>query len=478
MHIKEKNNWLKHLDFLILDIVVISLSFVAANLIYLRSLHYYESSLYGTIFFIILSSKLIIDFAFNPYSGVLKRNNVEEARMAFAYTVHYFLAYTLITYFLKYGSLFSRAVIILTYTIFFIFGYFFRIAWKKMIIDGKAPAFVTNDSISLLIVTERNNIQSILNNINKETYNIYHVSGLCIFDKRLKGEIIDGYPVLCNRGEIYDCVMSKYIKEVFFALEPEKVDKKLISTLVDEGVGIQLDINSIFGLETDNQIINKVGIYKTLGMGVYTFTPSQSVYLVIKRLFDIILSIVVMPFVLLLSVLIKIIYVASGDQASIFYTQKRIGKDGKPFQIFKFRSMVPNADKKLLEILKDEKKKNEWADSHKLISDPRITPLGKLLRKTSLDELPQFLNILRGEMSLVGPRPLVEGELKMHDGLRLYERVKPGITGWWACNGRSNITYKERLELEYYYVKNCSLGLDILTIIRTVICVITKTGAR
>ena len=140
--------------------------------------------------------------------------------------------------------------------------------------------------------------------------------------------------------------------------------------------------------------------------------------------------------------------------------------------------MVYNADEVLAEMLKDEKYKEEWNKNQKFEQDPRITKVGRFIRKTSIDEMPQFINLINGEMSLVGPRPLVEGELENHDGLKLYNKVKPGITGWWACNGRSNIEYRERLELEYYYVQNCSLLLDIICLLRTVLVVLKKEGAK
>ena len=139
---------------------------------------------------------------------------------------------------------------------------------------------------------------------------------------------------------------------------------------------------------------------------------------------------------------------------------------------------VTDADKQLKILLQDEKYRKEWEENQKFANDPRITKLGRILRKTSLDELPQMINILLGDMSLVGPRPLVQGELEQHDGLKLYQRVKPGITGSWGCNGRSNIEYRERLELEYYYVKHCSLYLDLLCIFRTMFAVIKKDGAQ
>ena len=115
--------------------------------------------------------------------------------------------------------------------------------------------------------------------------------------------------------------------------------------------------------------------------------------------------------------------------------------------------MVSNAE----EILKDPTYAKEWEEKQKLKHDHRITKTGEILRKTSMDEMPQFINVLKGEMSVIGPRPLVVDELESHGGLELYTRVKPGITGWWGCNGRSNTSYEERLELEYYYVKNCLL---------------------
>lgn len=210
----------------------------------------------------------------------------------------------------------------------------------------------------------------------------------------------------------------------------------------------------------------------------FTFSGWQKIYIHIKRILDIFFSILAMPFLLLLTLLIKVFYVFKNDENPLFYRQIRIGKDGKEFEIIKFRTMSPDAEAALKELLKDDENKNEWEEYHKLKNDPRVTPFGLFLRKSSLDEFPQFINVLKGDMAIIGPRPLVPGELKMHNGLDLYEKVRPGITGWWACNGRSILTYKERLEYEYYYVKNISLWLDIRTFFKTISCVIGKVGAH
>jgi lipopolysaccharide/colanic/teichoic acid biosynthesis glycosyltransferase len=206
---------------------------------------------------------------------------------------------------------------------------------------------------------------------------------------------------------------------------------------------------------------------------------SKRCYFVIKRVVDIIFSLIGMVFLIPLVFVIKIMYLISKDTDSIFYTQQRVGKDGELIYIYKFRSMILNADEELKKLLKNKKYKKQWDANQKLENDPRITKIGKILRKTSLDEMPQFINVLKGDMSFIGPRPLVVGELDSHSGNHeLYESVRPGITGWWAANGRSDIDYKERLDLEYYYAKNCSILLDIKCFFKTIAVVFLKKGAK
>lgn len=203
------------------------------------------------------------------------------------------------------------------------------------------------------------------------------------------------------------------------------------------------------------------------------------IYLFVKRIFDIFVSLMGMIFLIPIVLFVKIAYILTGDFHSIIYSHNRVGKNGKVFKMYKFRSMVYNADEELKRLLKQKKYKDEWNKYQKLNDDPRITKIGKVLRKTSLDETPQFINILLGHLSLIGPRPLIPGELDAHEGNhKIYESVRPGITGWWAVNGRSATTYKKRLNLEYYYVKNMGFKLDFLCIIKTIKVVFNRTGAK
>lgn len=201
-------------------------------------------------------------------------------------------------------------------------------------------------------------------------------------------------------------------------------------------------------------------------------------YRIVKRIFDILISgislILLSPLFLIIALLIKL-----DSKGKVFYKHKRIGKNGEYIYLYKFRSMYSDSKERLEEMLKDPAIKKEWEENFKLSNDPRITRVGAFLRKASLDELPQLLNILNGDMSIVGPRPIVDDEiLKYGNNKDKLLSVIPGLTGWWACNGRSCTSYDDRMKLELYYVDNKSIKLDIKIIIKTFISVIKRNGAK
>ena len=182
-------------------------------------------------------------------------------------------------------------------------------------------------------------------------------------------------------------------------------------------------------------------------------------------LFSIFFLIFSLPFFIIISILIKL-----SSRGPIFFLQERIGKNNISFKCIKFRTMHPEA-KDILEnlLMNDEKLKMEFEQTHKIKNDPRITTIGKLLRKTSLDELPQFINVLKNEMSIVGPRPIVNKEKnKYAKNLKKVLSVKPGITGLWQVSGRNNLTYKTRIKLDLNYVDNHNFLMDIRILIRTI----------
>jgi len=205
-----------------------------------------------------------------------------------------------------------------------------------------------------------------------------------------------------------------------------------------------------------------------------------NIYLCLKRLMDIFFSIIGILILVPLTVFVKIAYMLSGDFESIFFNHERIGKDGKPFKMYKFRTMVPNADKILKKLLKENKEIAEEYNKYKKIeNDPRITKIGDLLRKLSLDEFPQFINIFIGNMSLVGPRPYLYREKKdMGKYFNIIKQVKPGLTGYWQVNGRNNTDFKDRLLLDEQYIKIRGIRLDIKIIFKTFSKVVLRDGAK
>lgn len=201
----------------------------------------------------------------------------------------------------------------------------------------------------------------------------------------------------------------------------------------------------------------------------------NTLYKKVKRIIDVVLSsiglIVLLPVFAIIALAIKI-----ESKGPVFFKHTRIGKNGKIIKLYKFRSMVDNAEDLIQNFTPEQMK--EYKENYKLTDDPRITKTGKILRKTSLDELPQLINIIKGELSIIGPRPVVQDELEKYGAnAEKFLSVTPGLTGYWAANGRSSTTYEERMEMELFYVDNLSLKLDIQVFFKTIISVLKKEGA-
>lgn len=199
---------------------------------------------------------------------------------------------------------------------------------------------------------------------------------------------------------------------------------------------------------------------------------------VVKRTLDVVIAFIALiflaPIMLVLAFLIR-----NRDGGPALFRQKRIGLDGKEFLCLKFRSMVTNAAEELDKVLKsDPEAAAEWARDQKLRNDPRITPVGRFIRKTSLDELPQLINILKGEMSIIGPRPIVQNEIEKYGVFfQDYASVKPGVTGLWQISGRNDTTYEERVQLDVDYAKKWSIWLDLKILFMTIPAVLFSKGA-
>ena len=484
MQIKGKHSWVKHLDFMLIDLLCLLISYFIAfyskfGTLSIRS----EWSRYVVIISLV---NLVIYLTANPYSGIFRRRYYYEIGRTLVVVGANALFTSLIFYVFKIGAAYSREVFITTYALYFCLTVVMKYLWKKLLVSGKIPLLNTKKVSLFLISDDEEHADRDIHSVYSTDLILYEIKGVHLADgkRTTRPEALqywNGYenvsiPVI---GEEYlRYILDNNINEVLVAAKHGTITPDVYRELIANGVGVDLVVESLLGFQTEEQFVTNIGVNKALSVGMFSFSPAQSFYLILKRLFDILCGLVGVVVLIPITIVVKLAYLLSGDTARIFYRQKRVGMNGKLIHIWKFRSMVPNAGEILEELLKDEKYAKEWAENQKFEHDPRITKVGAVLRKTSVDELPQLINVLRGDMSLVGPRPLVVGELEAHNGLKLYQKVKPGITGWWGCNGRSNIDYRERLELEYYYVKNCSLYLDLLCILRTVWAVLKKDGAQ
>ena len=206
----------------------------------------------------------------------------------------------------------------------------------------------------------------------------------------------------------------------------------------------------------------------------------KNIYFAFKRIFDIFVGLIGTILLIPMAVIIKIAYMISGDFYPILFKQARIGKNGKTIYIYKFRSMVPNADEILYDLMKKDKKvKEEYEKNKKLKDDPRITKVGRVIRHASIDAFPQFINVLKGDMSVVGPRPYLHREID--DMGRFYDRIitcRPGVTGYWQVNGRSNTDFKTRLKMDNFYCQNQGFKFDVKIFIKTFETVLGMDGAK
>ena len=213
---------------------------------------------------------------------------------------------------------------------------------------------------------------------------------------------------------------------------------------------------------------------------VNSFSMSQFFYFFIKRIFDIIVSLIGIAFLIPIYLVVRIAYMLTGDFHSIIYTHGRIGKDGVVFKLYKFRSMCIDADEKLQKLLKENKDfKKEYEINKKLSNDPRITKVGKFIRRYSIDELPQLVNIFLGDMSLIGNRPYLPKEKtdmgKFFDDI---VKTKPGLTGYWQVSGRNDVSFRRRLELEQYYSNHQGFKIDFHIFFKTFDVVLHGRGAK
>ena len=365
---------------------------------------------------------------------------------------------------------YSRFVVVIGITLFVLFEFIWRYLYRKILY--KYNLLRTN----VLVIGAGRMGKIISQKIKAHTFTTYDIIGFLDDDDKKLNNIINDSKVLGKIEDIDKIIDKVTIDEVIIAIPTAKREKlsEIISHLEGKVRRIKFipDMYQLVTFSTDIQDFD----------GVMAISSSQGllnpVNRILKRCFDIIGGIIGLIIFLFLTIYVWI-RVKLEDKGPVFFKQRRIGQGGKDIYILKYRSMIENAEEVLFKMMEEDPKiKEEYLTNKKLKNDPRITKIGEFLRKSSLDEFPQFINVLKGDMSIVGPRPYLHREIPdMKESYYNIIRVKPGITGMWQVSGRNDVDFEERLKLDEYYVRNWSLWLDIVIILKTIKSVLERRGA-
>ena len=470
MYRREKQSWLKHLDFTIFDILCTQFAFVLAYRIRLGSgvgLPY-SNDLYERLAVIMVLLQICVIFFAEPYKDILRRNKVQELKKTIINCSMTAAAVILYIYATKTAEVYSRMIVGLMWAISIPICYAFRLFWKdyvrKSVVDNK------NRSVMILL-TANDVVESCIRDFERDRYRNYVIKGIVIMDADRKGDVIRDVPVVANASDFMEYIRTNVVDEVFINGDSIAASEKLSNELLEMGVIVHFKLMHDSNL-APTKIIEKYGDYMVFTSSMNIASPRQ---IFIKRAVDILGSLVGLIFAFLAFIIFAPIIKAQSP-GPVFFKQVRVGKNGRRFNLYKFRSMYVDAEERKKELMAQNQMSGNM---FKMDNDPRVIPIGRFMRKYSIDELPQFLNVLKGEMSLVGTRPPTEDEFKQYEAHhRARLGIKPGLTGMWQVSGRSNIKdFEEVVALDTQYISNWNLGMDFRILFRTVLVVLKGSGA-
>ena len=457
----------KHIDFIILDLICVEVSFLLAFYIRFKTTGQDFSEGYALMNWMIIIAHVAIVFFTEGYSGILKRGYFREIRAVIVYNIELMTVMLAILFFSKQSTDYSRIVIGLFFIINTVFMFGIRTIRKKYLCRINIKTGKLN---RMLLVADLKHAKKLIEGLKTYNYSSFYVEGLVILDQDMQGDKIDDIPVVANVDTMYEYVKEHIVDEVFIGSGDEKLGE-ITERFLAMGVMVHISINRIIP-KVPNATIDKINDFTVVTTSISFMSFKQKF---IKRLMDIIISIPGMIITGILFIILgPIIYIQS--PGPVFFKQVRVGKNGRRFKIYKFRSMYMDAEERKKELMEQNKMQGLM---FKMDDDPRITPIGKFIRKTSLDEFPQFINIFKGDMSLVGTRPPTVDEVEKyaaHHKSRL--AIKPGLTGLWQVSGRSDITdFEEVVRLDNEYIRNFSLSFDLKIILKTVGVVFKREGS-
>lgn len=479
MYERAKNRWFKHFDFIILDLAVIELSYLLSCFFRMKNNWYLFTDLYRTMRVLILLLDIIIICTIPVHKNILKRKIYQEFLESIKNVSILVIAMILYLYFMQKAYFFSRSVFVTFWVCAGAGLCLVRTGYKRIV---RAYLLKRGRIPRMILVSDVQKAEKTLRCMKHHSENRFSIKAVLLVDsseKRKsemeehlrKNKAFSGLELFRDLDELYIYMRNGVIDEVMIDLSDNTEAEKMVHDMMITGLTVHINLAHTFG-DLPNELVEKVGGLTVLTSSINVASPVQ---MLLKRTMDIVGSLVGLLITAVAFVIFApIIYIQS--PGPIFYSQVRIGKNGRKFKIYKFRSMYPDADRRKAELMAKNKMEGFM---FKMDDDPRIIPVGRIMRKYSIDELPQFYNILKGDMSLVGTRPPTVDEWEKyspHHRARLCS--KPGLTGMWQVSGRSDITnFEEVVALDMKYIREWSLWLDIKLLFKTVQVVFTGAGS-
>lgn len=522
MYQKRSNSRMKHIDFILLDIATMAVSFYLGYIVRHGMHPFWDHTIYLSMFVVLLLLDLCVAFCRDTYSGIIRRGYLEEWKDSVLHCLITCGLLLLYFFLIQRSQAYSRMTILVFTLLWCLLAYVVRCLRKHQI---RVRMMKNPATEQMLILTDLEHAEACVAEMSQEIYRGYQVVGVVLCERMEEESLPEGtlkiaatkenvkydpnavregksavikqngkekgincpkvkrvnnldiekqigsVPVVSYMENLEEYLLNNVVDSVFIEAEmPRKEREQLITRLVQSGVTVHNNLAHVpHGLT--HQAVERIGNYTVFTTGMHIATRRQ---ILLKRFMDI-MGGICGSILALLAMLVfgPAIYMQS--PGPIFFTQTRVGKNGRRFKIYKFRSMYMDAEQRKAELMK----KNEMEGlMFKMKEDPRIIPIGHFLRKFSIDELPQFFNVIRGDMSLVGTRPPTIDEFEQY---QLHHRgrlnSKPGITGLWQVSGRNEITdFEEVVRLDTMYIMNWSVSEDIRILWKTVKQVVKGEG--
>lgn len=472
-NIRRKNKMIETYSILLIDMVCVLVSYYLSLFIRfdLISKEAYPRDYHSMVGAYILILCLMYTLFLDGNRWFFDRNNLRELYYTIRYTGILVVGLVVVLYLTQQAYEFSRLVYLIFAVTNTVITFVAHVVYKRFMLDYYRKSV---NNTKMLVLTKETTAQEVLETLQQEKTWDYDITAVALYDVDMQGDEIAGVPVVASMEDVYDVVCQMMVDEVFISLPgvPVTEIREMVQRFEEMGLVCHYRVD-LFSKENPNTYVQQLAGYSVIS---FTLQSMDSRRMLIKRLMDIVGSLIGCVLTLLITPFVALA-IKIDSPGPVFFSQTRIGKNGRRFKIWKFRSMYIDAEERKKELEAQNEIKGLM---FKMEDDPRITKVGKFIRKTSIDETPQFLNILLGDMSLVGTRPPTEDEFEQYNGYyRRRMSITPGLTGMWQVSGRSDIQdFEEIVKLDLEYIDNWSLMLDIKILFKTVFAVLGRKGSK